>query len=266
MQYTLKDHGFTLLRGVYNDRNLAAVRAILVEAINGEKNTAYDPFERFYLRHRIDQGVLYDVFQRHPEFSEFVRNDTVLDCLETVLGQNILLYENSVVYKPKGKKNGVPFHQDFMSRQHEPRKFIAWTALEDIRKDSGALKVLPGSHKNGFLPFVRIKGETHHDRLDQNSLDTSLAVHVDMEPGDVLIFDQLLVHGSDEMSTDNMRFAFRASYQSFDEIFVPRGSPIAVRRGDSKSLPAHFFGADPDAKKNFVVRFLNGVGRKLARI
>ncbi|MEY3234305.1 MAG: hypothetical protein RL230_1576, partial [Pseudomonadota bacterium] len=32
-------------------------------------------------------------------------------------------------------------------------KFIAWMALDDVKIENGAMKVIPGSHKLGFLPW-----------------------------------------------------------------------------------------------------------------
>ena len=53
-----------------------------------------------------------------------------------------------------------------MNRTDEPEKFIVWIALDDVTVDNGALKFIPGSHKNGFLPYHRVKGQTHHTRLN----------------------------------------------------------------------------------------------------
>lgn len=266
-QYTFAEDGFVILRQVFDADTLAQMRALLVDIVHYADQGLEDPFTRYYLPHRADQGVLFDLFQRHPEFDALARAPRVLDALETVLGPDILLYENSVVYKPKGRKNGVPYHQDFISRSDEPIKFIAWMAIDRVTRDSGALKVIPGSHKNGFLPWHRVKGETHHDRINPEALDLSGQIHLELEPGDVLIFNQLVVHGSDEMNTDSLRLVYRASYQSFDEIFVPRGTPICVRGGRPDSLARRWpEPARPAPRRNLVMRGLNYVGRRLAAL
>ena len=38
------------------------------------------------------------LYQRHPEFGFFVHNETILNALEEVLGPDIMLYENTLVY------------------------------------------------------------------------------------------------------------------------------------------------------------------------
>lgn len=259
--------GFTVLRKVFDVAQLASLRATLHSIVEYAEKELEDPFERFYMRHRADQGVLYDVYQRHPEFGPFARNQRILDAVAEVIGPDVLLYENSVVYKPKGKRNGVPFHQDFISRPDEPRKFIAWMAIDDVTKEGGALKIIPGSHKTGFLPWHRVVGETHHDRIDEVALDTTDPVHVTLAAGDVLIFNQLVVHGSDEAHTDSLRLVYRVSFQGFDEVYAPRGAPLVMRGGRPEVMATRYPGPKVvPAKKGVVRRAINKVGRKLAAI
>lgn len=267
ISYDFDRDGFVVLRNVFDAATLERMRNTLVDIVKYAERGLEDPFLKYYLRHRADQGVLYDLFQRHPEFHELARNPRVLDALEQALGPDIFLYENSVVYKPKGRQNGVPYHQDFISRPDEPIKYIAWTAIDRVTKESGALKVLPGSHKGGFRKWYRVHGETHHDRIDTSTLDLSNEMHVELEPGDVLIFNQLVVHGSDEMHTDSLRLVYRASYQGFDEVFVPRGAPVVMRGGKPASLARRWPGPHREPqRKPLIVRALNRIGRKLASI
>lgn len=265
--YDLKKDGFTIIKDVFSEEQLEATRDLLSKLVEYHELNYADPFEKYYLPHRNDQGVLYDLFQRHPEFDAFVRASKIREALETVLGDSFFLYENSMVYKPKGKQNGVPWHQDFISRPDEPIKYIAWMAIDEVTKSSGALKVVPGSHKLGFLPWHRVKGETHHDRLDTSKVDLSKSIHVELEPGDVLIFNQLVVHSSDDMQTDSMRFVYRASYQSFDQIFTPRATPIVINGGHASALNARFTSPEDAIKpKSFINRAINKIGRKLASL
>ena len=232
----IADNGFTILRGVFGEEELAPLRGFLQRLTAYAENSEPDPFAAWYLGHRADQGVLYDLFQRHPEFEKFVRNERILDAVEEVLGHDLFVYENSLVYKPPGKKNGVPFHQDFISRSDEPKKLIAWMAIDDVTRANGALKIIPGSHKRGFLRWHRMKGETHHDRIDLSEIDTSKIDHIELNAGDVLIFDQLVVHGSDLAEGETLRLVYRVSYQGFDQVYVPRGAPIVVRGGQPEAL------------------------------
>jgi phytanoyl-CoA hydroxylase len=175
------------------------------------------------------------------------------------------MYENSLVYKPKGKRNGVPFHQDFISRTNEPVKCITWTAFDEINERNGCLRVIPGSHRNGFLKWHRVKGETHHDRIVPGQFDPDRAVNVIMHPGDVLIFNMLLIHGSNEAHVDSPRRAYRVSYQGFGRIYAPRGTPIVVRGGTPDKIRDTGFECQA-VKKGPLRKFVNRVGRRLSEI
>jgi len=266
-EFDLKNDGFTIIRSVFYEEFLTKIRSTLKEIIEYADKNLTDPFSNYYLRHRPDQGVLYDLFQRHPEFNSMARNPDILNELEKVLGSDIFLYENSAVYKPKGRKNGVPFHQDFISRSNEPIKYIAWMAVDNVTKDNGALKVLPGTHRQGFMQWHRVKVETHHDRIDPSSLNLSSQIYIELNAGDVLIFNQLVVHGSDEVHTDHLRLIYRVSYQGFDQIFVPRGTPVVLRGGSPTSLARYWPTPHvPQKAKSLFNRAVNRLGRKLANL
>tara|TARA_R110002096_G_scaffold91625_9_gene207292 strand:+ start:5882 stop:6700 length:819 start_codon:yes stop_codon:yes gene_type:complete len=263
----LKKNGFVVISKVIAEDRLLALRNLTDRIMAYADRGLEDPFAPYYLPHRSDQGVLYDLFHRHPEFQEAARLPQMLDVLEGVLGPNIFLYENSLVSKPKGRSNGVPWHQDFMSRPDEPKKYITWIALDDVRVENGALRVIPGSHLNGYVPYHVVPGETHHTRANPDTVDESQAVHVEMDAGSGFIFDCQILHGSDEVHADSPRRAFRVSYQGFEQIYTPRATPIVVRGGDPEDL-GRLFPNKPIAprKRSATIRALNKIGRVLARV
>lgn len=266
-EFDLQRDGFTILKGVHGAETIRAARDLIARIISYAERGLEDPFSAYYLRHRADQGTLYDVVQRHPELWALAREPRIMEAMAVELGRDILLYENSVVYKPKGKRNSVPYHQDFISRAREPRKLIAWSALEPVTVATGAMKVFPGSHHNGFLPWHRVPGETHHDRIRPEALPTGEPIHVEIDAGDVLIFNQLLVHGSDEVHSESPRIVLRVSYQGFDAITVPRGAPLVVHGGSPEAMAARFPQAEtPRPRPALWRRVARSFGRRLAAI
>lgn len=273
--YNFEDHGFVILKKVFDQDTLVKMRGLTERIIADGEQGLEDPFSNYYMRHRTDQGALYDLFQRHPEFQEMARNKVILDEIAKIVGDDIFLYENSLVYKPKGKNNEVPWHQDFINRPTEPIKFIAWIALDDVLIDNGAMKLIPGSHKNGFLPWFTIPGETHHTRLKLDGIPLDDFIYAELDAGDVLIFNQLLLHSSDRITSEKARRAYRISYQGFEQIFTPRSVPIVLRGGTPENVRKRyskpFEKPQPAAqanghKKNIVLRILNRIGGKLQRL
>lgn len=137
---TLEKDGFIILKNVFERSDLDSIRQFIDRIVKYAEKATHDPFSKFYLKHRADQGVLYDVFQRHPEFHKFATNKSILDSLKPLLGNDIYLYVNSLLYKPKDKNNEVPWHQDFLSRPHESAKLIAWIAIDNAIERTVVLK------------------------------------------------------------------------------------------------------------------------------
>ena len=232
MKKAYDEHGYIILRNVFDEDVLSPIRSLTDEIFAAAEKRVKDPFVPYLMSHRSDQGVLYDLYERFIEFRRLIEHDRVLDALEAVVGENFFLYENSLITKPRGKRNGVPWHQDFISRTKEPLKTIVWMALDDVRVENGTVRIIPGSHREGFLPWYRVEGETHHDRVKPEYVDEEKAQFVEMNAGDVLIFNMLLLHGSEEVHSDLPRRAYRCSIQSMDDqIYSPRGIPVALRGG-----------------------------------
>ena len=272
----LKDKGYVILKNVFPESELVPMRQLTEDIIEyGEKNLE-DPFSPYFMRHRTDQGALYDLYYRHPEFQRMAQTPVILDTLEGVLGRDIFLYENSLVYKPKGKNNEVPWHQDFINRSHEPTKYIVWIAFDNVTIENGAMKVLPGSHKLGFLPWYHVPGETHHTRLQLEGVDTEAFEHTIMNAGDVLIFHQLTIHSSDRIASTQPRRAFRYATQGFDAIFTPRAVPVVLRGGRPQALTTRFpkpyeapqapVPVPQPPPPSFLRRAIRAVGRRMANV
>lgn len=270
----LHDDGYTILKGVFSPSTLRPVVDLVDRILAHAGKGLEDPFKKHYMRHRDDQGVLYDLYQRHPEFHSLAANPKILDALETMLGPDIYLYVNSLISKPPGKRNGVPWHQDFIKRTDEPVKYIVWMALDDATRENGCVKFIPKSHKAGFLPWHYVAGETHHDRVNSECVDESKAVYAEMKAGDVLIFNQLLLHASDEVNSDKPRRAFRVAYAGFEKVDTPRGTPIVLRGGSPESIAARYtkphlpdpvVATNAQQTENLARRVLHGIGWRLMR-
>ncbi len=251
--------GFTIVRAAFPAAQMAAARALAGELVELAERNPSDVFTRHYLPHRPDQGVLYDLYQRFPEFAALARHEPLVDAIRAIWSRNFFLYENSLVYKPRHGDNAVPWHQDFMGRRGEPPKLIAWMALDDVDEANGCVYAVPGSHRDGFRPWVRVRGETHHTRAVTDGVDLASAVPVEMRAGDVLLFHCALLHSSREIRCEQPRRAYRAAYQSFESARVPRGSPIVISLEDRSELLRPY-----DYEPGRVKWFVHRIGRRLA--
>lgn len=259
-----KSKGYITIKSVFEEKKLISMRKLCDEIVEYTELNNNDLFSNYYLKHRPDQGVLYDLYQRFPEFSNLARSQVIIDVVSKIYSKNFFLYENSLVYKPRGKANAVPWHQDFINRPNEPIKVIAWIALDDISQANGCMYAIPGSHELGFLPCLTLKGETHHTRVDISKVDQSKAVPIEMKAGDVLIFHQLLLHSSKEVHTELPRRAYRVSYQNFNKSFTPRGTPIVISLRD-KSVLSEVYTYENETT-NLLLRGVRKIGKVLSSL
>ncbi|MGE3809983.1 MAG: phytanoyl-CoA dioxygenase family protein [Candidatus Nanopelagicales bacterium] len=121
-----------------------------------------------------------------PVTLELLGSPAVLGIAESLAGPDFVPTYESLVVKVPGDGAAVPWHQDAVhERRH--RLFNVDVYLDHSRAGAGALHVVPGSQKQ---------------RTDACSLaetygyDLPGAIEVEMRPGDVLIHDDMVVHGS----------------------------------------------------------------------
>jgi len=114
-----------------------------------------------------------------------------------------------------------PAHQDWRSMQGSMNATVVWIPLMDVKKDVGALQVIPGSHKSGLLNTVRNKWYRQLDTYKEEDF-----VDVEMEKGDALFFSGFLIHRSGNNILDKMRWSCQFRYNDLDEpTFIERGYP-----------------------------------------
>ncbi len=135
-------------------------------------------------------GALWRVDYLHDKGSaaslELLGCPEVLGIAESLAGTDLVPTYESLVVKAAGASAAVPWHQDAVhARRH--RLFNVDVYLDAAVPGAGALHVVPGSQR------------AHADACglrDDHGWAVPGAVEVPMEPGDVLVHDDMLVHGS----------------------------------------------------------------------
>ena len=118
-------------------------------------------------------------------------------------------------------------------------------AIDRQTVDNGALRIMPRSHRLGYLGLSDdgpiMVGQTQDEELKRAGLDPSNIVTCEMEPGDLLLWTLFTVHGSAPNVSDYDRRFMINSYVRADD--SERGE-WAFRGGLSTPL-----GAEPQICK-----------------
>jgi ectoine hydroxylase-related dioxygenase (phytanoyl-CoA dioxygenase family) len=192
---------------------------------------------------------------------EAVRRDPRwLDLLGPLIGRDIKQIINQLHWKPPGATAAdFAFHQDVRFRRPRTayRNLLdayvqTGLAVDPHTKESGAMRLLPGSHRLGE---IEIAGEgpvldqaMADERLARVGLDPARLVDVALEPGDVALWNLYTIHGSGPNRTRaDRRFYLngyvrasdcdRGEWAFRDGAPVPLGAPVLVHYDDLFARP-----------------------------
>lgn len=210
--------GYAIVRGFLDPTETAELRretaALYEDGIRHHAtwrhgNLAYEilPERHFGKRYLIQAYWMswareyFDRFRSHPRF---------LQLLEPSLGRNVKQVTQQIHWKPPGAGlTGYRFHQDLRFRQarHAYEDVVRDTvtvgvAIDPATRENGCLRVVPNSHTRGYLGLSDngegqiMKGLTHDDELVAVGIDPTSVVDVELEPGDLVMWGLLTVHGS----------------------------------------------------------------------
>ncbi|HYF48778.1 MAG TPA: phytanoyl-CoA dioxygenase family protein [Planctomycetota bacterium] len=143
-----------------------------------------------------------------------LRSDEVLDVVESILGPDVSLFHSKLLMKAAHDGTITPWHQDYAywkQANNRPAYVNAMMAIDPATKENGAIQFVPGSHKQGLIPHDR-RNEAFGVFLPGYFGDRKDAVLCEMQPGDIVFFGSLIIHGSDGNRSDKDRRANTVAY------------------------------------------------------
>jgi len=142
---------------------------------------------------------------------ELLGSPQVLGIAESLCGPNFLPTYESMVFKKEGDGESIPWHQDAVhTRKHRVFNFDLY--LDESKKGSGALRVVPKS---------QLKIQDACNVAVEHGWEPEGVIQVELEPGDVLLHDVMVLHGSERTLGKSLRrtiyYEFRAAEMILDE-------------------------------------------------
>ena len=129
-------------------------------------------------------------------------NDRFLDVAQAILGPDIILHHSKLFQKPSENGSPFPMHQDWPYFPTVQDTMIAGIIhVSDASDEMGCLRVYPGSHKLGRIEGS--DGRRENDVLNRYPIEGATVVECD--PGDVIFFHYLTLHGSMPNRSDRTR-------------------------------------------------------------
>ena len=171
------------------------------------------------------------------------KSEELLDIAEQAFGPDIALYNQRFVIKDMYRKSDVFVHNDFPYHFGWPNKASAFVALSTIDHSNGKLFFYPGTHQFGYLSDA---GELDPTILGENWP----VISPDLAPGDVVLMDSSIWHGSYPFVDGMDRIFADIIYQPADdpsgisllrgqwqtEIFIDRDKTKVFKRSRSSRM------------------------------
>lgn len=143
--------------------------------------------------------------------------------LEPLIGRDIKQIINQIHWKAPGAAGDFAWHQDSRFRlPAECYRNLATSyvqtglAIDPHRPESGGMSFVPRSHLHGDLDLdtsADVLGRTMQDAaLEKVGLSAADAIQLELEPGDLALWNPYLVHGSGTNRSDHRRRLYINGY------------------------------------------------------
>ena len=242
LKTTFNEQGYVILRQAITPECVASVRAELavmvdeiaigLRAMDRISNLHEDaPFQtRLMLLFEGMENFRPQLFRSNlhrAEFYDLFFCPGVLDLAEFLLGPEVRLYPNYSVRPkmPNDARTQALWHQDAgytesAQQGDRPdgltsaklRMVNIWSSLVPATPENGCMQFIPGSHRLGVVPhedrehFLQITEAALSPLLDQ-------AVDITTEPGDIVLFSNLLFHQGQPNCSQEIRWSCDWRYQ-----------------------------------------------------
>lgn len=150
---------------------------------------------------------------------QLMRHDRILDCVEDLIGPDILCWNSWFWIKEANSSSYVSWHQDSQYWGLNTDKLVtAWLALSPASEASGCMSVLPGSH----LDLAMTHEDLYHDDnlltrgQEIVDIDESLAAAMPLKTGEMSMHNIGIAHASSPNKTNDRRIGLSFHYMPAD--------------------------------------------------
>lgn len=162
---------------------------------------------------------------RDERLLEFLLSDEVLDLVEPIIGPNIGLWSSHFICKEALVGKQTPWHEDSAYWKGRLSRFdkivTVWLAIDPSNKENGCMRVIPGTHRNGFSEYESVDEGQNIFSTEIKQIDESKAVYFELEPGECSLHDSRIIHGATANKSPHRRCGYTMRYFSTEAQVIP---------------------------------------------
>ncbi len=165
----------------------------------------------------------FDLSLFDDRFFDLIYHTRIALTMDALIGPDINFFETCFVTKPPFFPGTYrDWHQDsaYFDPQSNDRNCAVIIYLDDMDENSGATRVVPGSHKQGTLPHkIPDEGTSskHLEVVDKRQYDAP-GVTFDFNAGDAMFFLARVLHKAGENSSNSSRTGIIYNYTRRDTL------------------------------------------------
>lgn len=181
---------------------------------------------------------VYGFVENHPQLIHLIDDERIYQPMSQILGEDFTW----VVSEAQLYVGETKWHPD--QEQQQTRYIKVGMYLDPVRKDTGCLRVIPGSHREPFHSMLKqtVRGKEIHIQREIPSFP------LESDPGDVIMFDMRLWHAA--FGGYNGRRMMALNYSEYPasqeqiDICVANynGVMTSIKEGYQYSRPERLFG------------------------
>ena len=159
----------------------------------------------------LSKSGRYNAHLISPLLDEVTHNSKILDCVQSLIGKNILVCSTTLFIKNSNEKGFVSYHQDAKYIGLNPLNWVtAWVALTDSNENNGCMRMLTGSHKYDLKKHnenfndgnLLTRGQTI------NNVPTKKTIPIILKAGQISLHHPKIIHGSGQNKSNDRRIGF----------------------------------------------------------
>lgn len=169
---------------------------------------------------------LLSAYSRDPVFRQLAADPRVAQTLRQLMGADQVMlsqnHHNCVMTKMPGFSSETQWHQDIRYwRFDRPELVSVWTALGDEKVANGALRMIPGTHRQDFERGRFDAKLFLRPELAENAALIASAVDCELSAGDVVFFHSRTFHAAGRNTTGAAKLSTVFTYHAADNCAIP---------------------------------------------
>ncbi len=210
--------GYVLYPGFLSQAESAALRADLEAVAAGNSLANHDKTRVEMEPHQPPTGQLirrvYEPCTHYPSFRALSDSPRLLDCVEQLLGPDLIFHYSKINMKPAHIGSVVDWHQDLSYYPLTNRDSVSILFyLDDATVKNGCLQVLPRRHQEPMMDHT--SGGFFRGKITA-PVDETRALPLEGSAGSVIFMHGMTPHASVTNTSDQPRRTLILSYRAAD--------------------------------------------------